>query len=116
MNDIGLKDIFNKESIIQRARDFWHFKDETSKIKTGKKYEHLFGKNKSQMLPWTNDFDNLSPKQRILLIKGELIRTYDSLPNSDKTSLKNEMELSVFSSKWFKLPSKDKEKLLKYVI
>lgn len=61
-------------------------------------------------------FDHLNKFQRNILIKGELIRTYDALPNTEKTKIMRKLELSKFASKWYKLEPEDKKKLLNYVI
>ena len=108
-----LKNIFNKESIFRRAKENWDYKDKESRIKSSHKYRHIFDKTKVLLTDWSEEFDKLSKKQQNLLIKGELIRTYDSLPNIDKTYIKNKFRLSVFSSKWYKLPNADKNKLIK---
>ena len=116
MNSINLFDIFNKTSINNRAKENCDFKSDTSRLKAGHKYKHIFKEKDVSLCDWTNLFDNLSRPQQILLIKSELIRTYDALPNIDKTKLKTKLNLSMFASKWYKLPSTDKNKLLKYVI
>ena len=113
---MNLKEIFNKESILIRAKENWNYKDKVSRIMSSQKYKHIFDKTKVLLTDWGEDFDKLTKKQQNLLIKGELIRTYDALPNHDKTIIKNDFGLSKFSSKWFKLPSNDKKILLKYVI
>jgi hypothetical protein len=115
-NNIGLNDIFNKESIIKRARENWDFKDSESRRKSGHKYRHIFLKSTKPINDWSETFEKLTKEQQNILVKGELIRTYDALPNIDKTYLKRQFNLSTFSSKWFKLPSSDKHLLLKYVI
>jgi hypothetical protein len=55
------------------------------------------------------------PNQNVL-IKGELIRTYDAMLISDKRKLCSEAMLSKFQTKWFKLTNDDKTKLLEYVL
>ena len=116
MSEINLNDIFNKKSINSRAREHWDFKSEESRIKSGNKYKHIFDDKKLVLYDWKNIFDKLSKPQQVLLVKSELIRTYDALPNIDKTRIKNKFNLSIFASKWYKLPSSDKNKLLKFVI
>ena len=110
--DVYLEDVFNKVSVLNRARENWDFKNAEERERCGRKYSHLF-KTKQN---WNLDFDKLERKQQILLIKGELIRTYDNLPNKDKTIIKRKLQLSIYSSKWFKLPIQDKEKLLNLFI
>ena len=116
MGDIKLCDIFNKKSINIRAKEHWDFKSEESRLKSGNKYNHIFIEKNISMCDWKNLFDFLSKQQQILLIKSELIRTYDALPNIDKTKIKKKFNLSTFASKWYKLPSSDKNKLLKFVL
>ena len=111
-----LKNIFNKESILNRAKENWDYKDKENRIKSSHKYKHIFDKTKILLTDWSEEFDKLTKKQQNLLIKGELIRTYDALPNHDKTKIKNDFGLSQFSSKWFKLPPSDKKILLHHVI
>lgn len=115
-NNLTLNDVFNKESIIKRAEESWNFKQEKDRIRAGKKYNHIFLKLKIPIVGWENSFNDLSYHQKVILIKGELIRTYDSLPNKDKTLIKDKFKLTMFSSKWYRLSNKDKNKLLKYIL
>lgn len=116
MSELSLYNIFNKKSINDRAKEHWDYKDKRSRLKSSHKYRHIF-KNKNVLLcSWDGMFDELSKPQQSLLIKSELIRTYDGLPNIDKTELKNRFKLSMFASKWYKLSSSDKSKLLKFVL
>lgn len=116
MDDIKLNDIFNKKSIRHRAKEHWDFKSESSRIKSSNKYKHIFSNKNVILQEWNKTFDELSKPQQVLLVKSELIRTYDALPNIDKTKLKKQFSLSKFSSKWYKLPSSDKSKLLMFVL
>lgn len=114
--NITLKDIFSKESIIKRAKENWDLSSTFYKVKKApKKYNHIFRGKNIVINDWNNIFDNLAVPQKRILIKGELIRTYDDLPNSDKTKIKKLLNLSVFSSKWYRLPKEDKNKLLKHI-
>lgn len=114
--EIKFEEIFNKNSIIERAKENWDFKTKYDKMRASKKYNHIFVGIKKPINDWNNLFDNLTTPQKNVLIKGELIRTYDGLPNIDKTKIKNLLGLSEFSSKWYKLSKSDKVKLLKFVI
>lgn len=114
--NITLQTIFSKTAIIQRAKEFWDYKTPKEKIKLVKKYKHIAVIGEYPLNTWLTDFDLLNNNQRAMIIKGELIRTYDSLPNCDKTKIKNMFKLSIFSSKWYKLPHKDKNKLLNYLL
>lgn len=116
MNNINLSDIFNKTSINDRAKENWNFKSEVSRIRASNKYKHIFKEKNIAICDWNNIFENLSRPQQVLLIKSELIRTYDALPNIDKTKIKAKFNLSSFATKWYKLSSSDKNKLLKYVL
>lgn len=116
MIDLTLNDVFNQKSVINRAKEYWDYKTEQSRMLSGKKYNHIFVKNKMSIKDWSNDFNNLSLSQQRLLIKSEVIRTYDSLPNTDKSKIKHLLNLSIFASKWYKLPSVDKMKILKCFI
>ena len=106
----------NKIEILARAKSKWNEKSEANKIRAGSKYERFFKKFNFPVSNWVCDFDELSKHQQSVITKGELIRTYDSLPNIEKTRIKREFGLSMFSSKWFKLPSADKKILLNYII
>ena len=110
------KTIINKSEILARAKLKWDSKDEANRVRAGSKYQHFFKKHKLQINDWANNFDNLSQCQQNVIVKGELIRTYDSLPNISKTNIMREFGLSIFSSKWYKLPGKDKKALLNYII
>ena len=113
---MNLDTVFNKESINTRAKENWNYKDKESRLKCGNKYRHIFSDNKIKITDWSETFERLTKFQQNILIKGELIRTYDALPNIDKTEIKNKFGLSTFSTKWYKLPSSDRKILLKFVI
>lgn len=113
---MALDTILSHNSILERAELNWNSKNEKKRISSGRKYNHIFTKLKLPANDWKNNFDQLTNSQRSILIKGELIRTYDSLPNREKTTLKKEFGLSHFSSKWFKLSPEDKKILLKTVL
>ena len=106
----------NKTEISSRAKTKWNEKSEANKVRAGSKYQHFLGKFKLPMNNWNSEFDVLTKYQQNVIVKGELIRTYDSLPNTTKTKIMREFGLSAFSSKWYKLPSGDKKILLNYVI
>ena len=112
----NINTILSHESIKKRAEEKWNSKSNTEKIRSGHKYRHIFEKLKLPSVDWDNAFSDLSNCQANILIKGELIRTYDSMPNRDKTRIKECFGLSSFSSKWFRLPSCDKKILLNSVL
>lgn len=107
---------FDRLSINIRAKTKWNKKDKDSRLKASHKYHFLFSSRNWKENDWSGDFDSLNDKQKNLIIKGELIRTYDSLPNIDKTKIKSKLQLNKFSSKWYRLTSKDKKKLLNYIL
>jgi hypothetical protein len=107
--------IVSKGAITRRAERNWNERDEDKRVKAGNKYKHIFKRFHMPENDWKNDFADLSKPQQSILIKGELIRTYDSLPNINKTVLKNKLGLSTFSTKWYKLPPIDKKTLLTFV-
>ena len=102
--------------IIERARHKWNQRSSVDKIRCSAKYCHIFSKMGFQPKTWDAEFSNLDSRQKNILIKGELIRTYDALPNQVKTKLKEEYGLTTFASKWFRLPPCDKKKLLMEII
>ena len=106
---------FRKLTIKKRAEEKWNNKDSTEKERSAHKYSHIFKKIKKPCEQWDLEFSLLNKFQQSILIKGELIRTYDSLSNHDKTEIKKEFGLTTFSSKWYKLPSCDKKKLLEFI-
>jgi hypothetical protein len=108
--------ILSRDTIIKKAREKWNSKGSVDKNRCGNKYRHVFEKLKLPQVSWDNPFDELSKSQINILIKGELIRTYDSMPNRDKTRIKEHFELSEFSSKWFRLSPSDKKILLNSVL
>lgn len=107
---------FDPSSIKERARQKWNNKSEGKRLSDGKKYQFIFLKQKRPYHDWASSFDDLTKFQQNLIIKGELIRTYDALPNFIKTRIKKKTNLNTFSSKWYKLPSDDKKKLLDFVL
>lgn len=108
--------ILSRGTIARRAKDRWDLKDSASKIRSGRKYQHVFEKLNLPSVDWDNPFSKLSKHQVSILIKGELIRTYDSLDNSEKTKIKKRFGLTSFSSKWFRMPPCDKKILLNSVL
>lgn len=112
----NFNDILSHETIVENAKEKWNSKSSAEKLRSGQKYRHIFEKLKIPSVDWDNTFSKLSSGQMNILIKGELIRTYDSMSNREKTKLKEHFGLSAFSSKWFKLPSCDKKILLNSVL
>ncbi len=108
--------ILNKSDILARAKISWDGKSDEAKLRAGNKYQHFLDKYNFPTNDWLNSFDELSKHQQNVIVKGELIRFYDSLPNVQKTHIMRDFELSEFSSKWYKLPGIDKKKLLNYII
>ena len=106
----------NKTDILARAKLWWDGKSDEAKTKTGNKYHHFLTKYNLPTNDWQNCFEKLSKYQQNVIVKGELIRYYDSLPNIQKTYIMRDFGLSEFSSKWYKLPSVDKKKLLDYIV
>ena len=112
----NLDSLLSHEAIIKRAEHKWNLKSSMDKIRCGRKYRHIFEKLNLPTTNWDNPFSSLSKRQMNILIKGELIRTYDSMLNIDKSHLKERFGLSSFSSKWFRLPSCDKKILLNTIL
>ena len=112
----NVNNILSHESIVKRAEEKWNLKSSVDKVRSGHKYRHIFEKLNLPSVDWDNKFSELSKSQANILIKGELIRTYDSMSNKDKTRLKERFGLSSFSSKWFRLPSCDKKILLNSIL
>ena len=112
MIDNNASRILSQKAIIRRAENNWNRRDISKRLSAGSKYKHIFKKFHMKENDWKNDFAKLSESQRSILIKGELIRTYDGLSNRKKTALKQYFGLSTFSTKWFKLPPGDKKILL----
>ena len=112
MNETNL----NRIDILTQAKASWNKKTNDAKEKAGRKYQHFLNKHNLPTISWDNDFESLTKYQQNVIIKGELIRYYDSLPNKDKTYIMRGFGLSTFSSKWYKLPSADKKKLLDYIV
>jgi hypothetical protein len=112
MNEITI----DKKNIIESAKNKWNSKDVENRGKISLKYKHFFKKFNLKENDWLNDFEHLSKCQQNVIIKGELIRIYDSLSNASKTSIMREFGLTKFSSKWYKLSGADKKALLNYVL
>lgn len=112
-NSISLLSI---DSIIQRAAIRWDSKTPNEKIRSSSKYNHIFSKHNLEKTEWTNPFAELSKHQRNILIKGELIRTYDAMTNTEKSEIKKQYKLPCFSSKWFKLDPTSKKILLTSIL
>lgn len=115
-NNGNINNILSYSAIAERAREKWNSKVSTEKVRCGKKYHHIFEKLNLPQVNWDSQFEELSKSQTNILIKGELIRTYDSMANREKTKIKEHFGLSAFSSKWFRLPPCDKKVLLNSVL
>ena len=117
MNKDETNDILSRTIILKKAKQKWDSKTKEEKVRSSRKYKHIFANlGDNSRINWNVSFSQLSKRQSNIIIKGELIRTYDALSNYDKTKLKIKHNLSKFSSKWFKLPSNDKYKLLNYIL
>ena len=114
--DGRIEELLSSMRLTSEARRKWDLKCGGDKARCGLKYHHVFTRLGLDEMDWEGPFDSLSKSQRNILIKGELIRTYDGMSNSDKTDIKKRLGLSSFSSKWFKLLADDKKKLLNYVL
>lgn len=112
----NIESIISNRTIKKRAKERWDSKTPYEKLRTSFKYKHIFLKHNLPSSDWSNCFSKLTRQQRNILIKGELIRTYDALANSGKTFIKNKFGLSHFASKWFKLSPQDKKTLLNSIL
>lgn len=112
----SIENILSTSTITKNASERWNRKTPSEKIRSSLKYKHIFVKHNLPTTDWSNNFSNLTRQQRNILIKGELIRTYDALANMEKTRIKQKFGLSHFASKWFKLSPQDKKILLNSVL
>ena len=112
----NISNLLSRTSVEKRASERWDSKTVTERLRTSSKYKHIFTKYHLPSNDWSNIFNELTSQQKNILLKGELIRTYDALANKDKTKIKNNFGLSHFSSKWFKLSPQDKKTLLNSVL
>ena len=108
--------IISSKLIKKRAEERWDSKSKDERVRTSLKYRHIFVKHNLPMEDWSNSFSKLTKYQRNILIKGELIRTYDALSNKAKSLIKKKFCLSHFKTKWFKLSADDKAKLLTSIL
>lgn len=115
LND-ELKDVLSHVEILKRAEKRWNNKSIEERKKSGRKYHHIFKRLNCPNISWDKEFSKLVKPQINILVKGELIRTYDSMPNSLKTNIKKKFGLSSFSSKWFRLSPSDKKILLNSIL
>lgn len=109
-----LLDIISYEAILKRTEDDWDCKTFKEKKRKGKKFTYVCKLYNVKDNNWILPFNSLSSFQKSLLIKGEVIRTYNALPNKDKTILKNYWNLHKFATKWYNLLSVDKITILKF--
>ena len=116
MKDRSNIETLSHKTIIKKAEENWNMKDEKKRLHAGNKYKHIFLKFHLPENDWRNDFSELTQSQRSIIIKGELIRTYDGLSNHIKTGIKRRFGLSSFSTKWFTLPPADKKILLTSIL
>lgn len=112
----NIDNILSNQSITKRASEKWDKKSPIEKMHSSSKYKHIFVKHNLPSTDWLNSFSRLNKFQRNILIKGELIRTYDALANREKTFIKKKFGLSNFATKWFKLSPRDKKILLNSIL
>jgi hypothetical protein len=110
------KNFLSKIEIIARAKEKWDSKSDQKKLMCGRKYQHIFDRLNLKAECWSNNFDNLTFSQKSVLIKGELIRTYDGLSYHDRAIIRRLYGLERFSNRWFKLSPRDKKLLLNSVL
>lgn len=115
-NSENVISLLSLETITKKASERWNAKTSTERLKTSSKYRHIFVKYNLEKNDWTNQFAELSRHQQNILLKGELIRTYDAMSNKDKSKIKEHFGLPRFSSKWFKLDQKGKKLLLSSIL
>ena len=108
--------LLSQDEIREMAIKRWDSKTPSERLKASSKYKHIFIKHNLPSNDWTNAFNDLTDSQKSILLKGELIRTYDAMSNHIKSKIKSEFGLTEFSSKWFKLSPKNKKKLLTSVL
>ena len=109
----SIEDILDKKQIRERASNRWDSFNPIERIRESRKYSHITNYRVSE---WVSEFNFLDESKKNILIKGELIRTYDNMLLSDKKKLTNEAHLSKFETKWVKFSSVDKDKLLTYIL
>ena len=111
----SIEDILDKHQVTLRAKTKWDSLTICERLRRFKKYRHITIID-NNLASWVDDFDDLDKQHKNILIKGELIRTYDSMLMSDKRKLSNEAGLSKFQTKWYKFTNDDKTKLLDHVL
>lgn len=113
--ELTLDDLLIRNYVSQRTREKWNNEDDENKEYRGLKYAHLFQKS-NNVLDWKVDYSDLTKGQQSLLMKREIINTYDLLSHEEKKKLQNQLKLSRSPNKWFNLPPRDKAKILKVVL
>lgn len=111
----SIEDILDKKQVVARAKSKWDCLTIPERMNKGRIYRHI-AINDNNLSSWVDAFDNLDKQHQNILIKSELIRTYDSMLMSDKRKLSSEANLSKFKTKWFKFTNEDKTKLLNHVL
>jgi hypothetical protein len=77
----SIEDILDKKQIQERAAMRWNSFTPIERLRESKKYGHITAHGNAG---WVLEFDYLDPPKQNILIKGELIRTYDKMLMSDK--------------------------------
>ena len=113
--ELTLDDLLIRNYVSQRTREKWDREGDEYKECRGAKYAHIF-KNPNNVLNWKVDFSELSRGQQSVLMKREIINTYDLLSHEEKKKLQDKLNLSRSPNKWFNLPPKDKKKILKVIL
>lgn len=111
-----MDDIVNLSTLTKKAQTKWDELSISERLRNARKYKHIFTKLHLSTNPWDGAFSALSHDQQSILIKGELINLYNSLPFIEKERIKKGFNLSRTPNKWHRLPSIDKKRLLNGIL
>ena len=97
-----LKNIFNKESILNRAKENWDYKDKENRIKSSHKYKHIFDKTKILWTDWSEELtilmnikdgmsklEDLTGDSEDAVVIGALLENIDDSKLINKSSSQN---------------------------
>ena len=109
-----LDDYVSLESIRKRAIENWDNKTVDEKRKKSERYKHVSEIYGYYGLKWNKSFLELNDFQQMVVMKAEIIRTYDMLNVYYRKVFNEYLGLEENAKKWHLLSFKSKNKIMEH--
>lgn len=112
-----LKDLIDKDLIEAKAIVNWQMLPSIKKKQKSYKYNQVLTNQwrVDSTKNWSCKYIDLTVEQKRLLLKKELINTYNALSEDDKLLLEQYLNLDKAAKEWVSLSSDDKKKLIQLI-